>query len=138
MASSVTPSDPVIQALRAAAAATDSAELRLALARRWLELADPAEALADAERGLALAPRDRQLLEIAATAADSLGDSARANAYRLALGTHDAGTPPRALTSDGPDDADAPRPRLRLVTSEDAEAVTEASVTFADVGGLED
>ncbi|HTO51754.1 MAG TPA: ATP-binding protein [Myxococcota bacterium] len=131
--------DPVIVALRAAAAARDSTELRLALARRCLELEAPAEALREAELGLALDPSHGELLDAAARAAAASGDSARASAYRLAREAHGpASDPPVPAQGEEADEPTKERPRLRLVTEADAEAAAPAPVTFADVGGLED
>src|SRR5262245_57809941 len=134
--------DPVVMALRAALAASDAAELRVALGRRLLELGQPVEALRELEHAIALEPTHREALEAAARAADAAGDPARASAYRLAAGGAAPATAPGSGASQGTrgrpmaDDAAEAPARLRLVKDDEAPAAeARPAVTFADVGG---
>src|SRR3954465_5658811 len=60
--------DPVVAALRAALEAEDRSELRVALAKRLLELRQPDQALAELERVLAVKPADVETLALAGRA----------------------------------------------------------------------
>jgi AAA+ superfamily predicted ATPase len=99
-------SDPVVLALRAAIAANDSAELRVALGEHLLRSGEPREALVEIEAGLRLSPGSAPLLDAAARAADSAGDPGRAAVYRLAA-TAIAGSPG---TTSAPSAPPAPAP----------------------------
>lgn len=118
--------DPVELALRAALEHNDGAELRVALGKLLLERGRAAEALSELELGLRATPTDRTLLELAARAATEAGDTSRATAYRLALGTPPT-RPPRA--------APASTSHLRVVGEE--EGLETVSVRFDDISGLE-
>ncbi|HEY4242123.1 MAG TPA: ATP-binding protein [Kofleriaceae bacterium] len=110
--------DPVVIALRAALAGSESLDVRVALAERLMAIGAPREALVEYERGIALAPTNASVLAGAAKAADACGESAKAAGYRAAVG--------------------APAPILRLVPDaapEEPEA--EPPTTFADVGGMD-
>lgn len=120
-------SDPVVAALRAAAAVKDSPELRLALARRCLELGAPQEALQEAGLGLTLDPASRDLQEIARRAHEA------AHADPEQVPAQGQGAQAREPQAPAP-----ARGRLRLVSEEDVAEAAEARVTFADVGGLDD
>ncbi|HSD22518.1 MAG TPA: ATP-binding protein [Anaeromyxobacter sp.] len=100
-------SDPVVLALRAAIAANDSAELRVALGEHLLRAGKPREALAEIEAGLRLAPGSAPLLDSAARAADAAGDPGRAAAYRLAANAI-AGSPGTTSAPSAPAPAPAP------------------------------
>lgn len=148
--------DPVVTALRTAMAASDSAELRAALADHLLLVLDPGQALREAEVGLSRFPAAPVLLAAAARAARAAGQAPRAAAYELAAnalqGSSASAAPGPssfpATSEDHPDAADDPdrrvaaareggrTARLRLVTEQDAPA--ESALTFADVAGLDE
>jgi AAA+ superfamily predicted ATPase len=151
--------DPVVMALRAALSGADSVAVRIALGRRLLDIGQPAEALQELERAIALDPADREALQAAARAAVAAGDPARAQAYELALSAPPgpprispsapppgAGDIPPARTGAGraPGDVriaepETAPPRLRLVPNDEApDAERKPEVTFADVGGLDE
>jgi AAA+ superfamily predicted ATPase len=153
--------DPVVMALRAALAGADSVEIRVALGRRLLDIGQPADALQELERAIALDPAHREALQAAARAAAAAGDPARAQAYELALSAPaapprispapPAPPPPRAGVPPAPPgderapgevriaDPDAAPPRLRLVANDEMpEIERKPDVTFADVGGLDE
>jgi Tfp pilus assembly protein PilF len=90
--------DPVVIALRAALAGGDNVQVRVALGRRLLELGQGAEALQEFERAIALEPANRDALAEAARAAGTAGDTARAQAYQLALAAA-SGSAPRPAAS---------------------------------------
>src|SRR5688572_11779067 len=141
--------DPVVLALRAALAAGDSIEIRLALAGRFMAVGDPTAALAEYEAALALVATSREALEGAAQAADASGDAAKAAAYRLALGSMPAAvappspatpvsSPPTAKVPTSLADPGAGGPKLRLVTDEAADEADDEerpTIGFADIGG---
>lgn len=146
--------DPVVLALRAAIAAKDSVELRVALGNHLLGKAQPAAALAEYEAALGLDPAHRDALARAADAAEAAQDAGRAAAYRLALGALTGALPPAPVVAAGPrlappppastdeaedDDDDAP-PRLRVVRTEEMEGleVEQPTLTFADVAGMDE
>jgi SpoVK/Ycf46/Vps4 family AAA+-type ATPase len=148
--------DPVVMALRAALAGADSVEVRVALGRRLLDIGQPADALQELERAIALDPANRDALQAAARAAAAAGDAARAQAYELAMSAappriSPAASPPPSRPAAAPPgderapgevriaDPDAAPPRLRLVSSDELpEIERKPEVTFADVGGLDD
>lgn len=143
--------DPVVLALRAAIAAADSAELRVALGEHLLRAGDPAGALAELEAGLRLAPASPTLLDAASRAAAAAGDGGRAHAYRLAAAAQGRAAPTPTPTPPeehdwNPDDPEEdeepfePRRELRLVSS-DGEVVEDEpppKLSFADVAGMEE
>jgi SpoVK/Ycf46/Vps4 family AAA+-type ATPase len=129
--------------LRAAVAASPSADLRAALGERLLVLNSAAAALESFEVGLVLDAANVACLEGAARAAVVVGDGAKANAYTLALkGIRAAGPksepPPAAspLAALPPDTTPREPPRLHVVSDEEAEMVP--TVRFADVGGMDE
>jgi len=147
--------DPVVVALRAALAAGDNVQVRVALGRRLLELGQVDEALQEIERAIAIDPTNRDALTEAARAAGVAGDAARAQAYELALGAASRAptAPPRPAPPPREPGRAESRPeagevrsaepgttsRLRLVTSDEVpEIEARPEVTFADVGGLEE
>lgn len=158
--------DPVVLALRVAAAKSDSVELRSALGERLMTLGRAADALAEFEAGLALSPGNGTALAGAARAAEAVGDSARASAYRLAeasVAKTSENTPAVQRADEGNDEADegeddeddldseptdgtepgvamGMHSKLRLVASDGNEVDVEdgpSTVTFGDVGGME-
>jgi AAA+ superfamily predicted ATPase len=148
--------DPVVTALRAALAAQDGVELRIALGERLLSLGLAGEALGEFERGLALAPTNALVLERASQAAAAIGDTTRASSYRLALAAHHPEATPKPVAAIGPvaptrsEPSPAARPGsqatgkpsapvLRLVPDDlTAEPGTTPRVTFEDIGGLDE
>lgn len=141
--------DPVALVLRAAIAAKDSVELRLAFGEHLLRGAQPASALAEFEAALALDASHRDALARAADAAEAIQDGARAAAYRLALGAVSsspavpaklpAAQESRLMTSRR-GLAEGEAPRLRLVCPQDADAlgIEEPTLSFADVAGMDE
>lgn len=135
-------SDPVVLALTAALERQDSAALRLALGAHLVKAQKLAEGLAQLEAGLQLEPSNAELLAAAADAADALGDSAKAAAYRLAAGSAAPAAPAAPIAAQGP--APAPQSnvrRLRAVPdapSGDPDEVEAPSVKFDDVGGMDE
>ena len=129
--------DPVCAALRAAIAAKDSIELRVALGRHLLSLGAPGEALAEFDAALSLEPTARDALTAAAEAAAALGDEARARAYRLSAEATAPATPEPVPARR------EPSLRLRLATR-DGKHVAPVSgeespaLRLDDVGGLDD
>ncbi|HXN82508.1 MAG TPA: ATP-binding protein [Myxococcales bacterium] len=121
--------DPVVLALRSAIAAADSPELRAALGEHFFRAGSTAQALAEFEAGLKLAPASPVLLEAAARAAEATGDRGRAGAYRVALD---------AIARGARRDVSA-APNLQLVSSE-GQGIGEAPATlrFSDVGGMDE
>ena len=116
------PDDPVVLALRAALAAGESVEIRIALGERLLALGDPHGALGEYERALAAAPTSTAALEGAARAADAAGDAAKSAAYRLAQ---------------NPKQSEAPVLRLVPKDAEPEDESAEPVVKLADVGGMD-
>jgi SpoVK/Ycf46/Vps4 family AAA+-type ATPase len=146
--------DPVVITLRAAIIRSDSPELRTALADHFLKVAQPREALAEAEAGLERFPAATELLAVAARAARALGQDARATAYELARNAHEhrpdpgarqdneRGEQEPALTDVGSTQQEMSvarevkqEVRLRLVT--DADLPATPPITLASVAGLE-
>jgi AAA+ superfamily predicted ATPase len=151
--------DPVIKALRAALAAGDSVEIRLALGHHLQKVGDSTAALAEFEAALNLDPTHAQALEGAAACARACGDAAKAAAYDLARGQAPAADPPAPTPGSGGqteqgtgqatrdpdthDESEGDAPVLRLAAKDgelvdpDLDAV-EAGLSFADVGGMDD
>ena len=140
----------MVLALRAALAAGDSLEIRLALGDRLLTLHDQVGALAEYEHALRLAPTSASALDGASRAAQGANDDAKASAYRIAARAAAA----RPVTvADGRPVSDAlpavgtiapagEAPVLRLIPggADAADAAVdpvEPVITFADVGGME-
>jgi SpoVK/Ycf46/Vps4 family AAA+-type ATPase len=125
--------------------------LKLHLAGLLLEHGRPEDALAHASAVLASKPDDASALDIAARAAEGIGDSARAAAYRRLVASlapaPEPTPPPPDLEEPGPSatagDARPPRVGLRLVEGnrvDDAPIETEVErppITLADVAGME-
>ena len=76
--------DPVVLALRTAIETADAVELRMALAEHFRSRGAHADALAELEGAMRLAPGNRALLEAAAIAAEEAGQAGKAQAYALA------------------------------------------------------
>ena len=138
--------DPVILALRAALAGGDGVELRLALGERLLATGAPAEALVELERALVLAPSNAVVLARVAAAAEACGDTARARSYQLALQAlvrarapaPAEGTPVSAPAGDVHAEPPTRRASHLRVVGDDGLDEIQATVTFADIGGLDD
>lgn len=131
----------------------DNTAIRLHLADLLLEAGEPSRALSHLEQVLMATPDDPRALDLAANAADALGDSSRASAWRrvaeaLSGGRNsdagDAGTPPlqppagpgpaepvEVSPSDAPVDWDAEL--QALMGAEHAKRIT-----LADVAGLDE
>jgi AAA+ superfamily predicted ATPase len=150
--------DPAVLAalVKALEADPDSIPIRLHLAELLIEGGGEASAMDHVLHVLNREPTNVQAIELAARAADALGDSSRAAAYRKLLGSlrqsslePPAPNRPVPAAPSPPARADAPEPRSG---AEDAEAVPVAAkpddrgwwevevsgVTLADVGGMED
>lgn len=145
--------DPVVLALRAALAAGDLLEIRVALADRIAALGDQRAALVEYEHALRLQPTSVPALDGARRAAEAAGDELKANAYRIAARALAAPSPsppvpnpesppaslipPAAAPVQSPQTTQAPILRLVGREPEPAEQPASAPVRFADVGGME-
>ncbi len=141
--------DPVVSALTAAIAASDSVDLRVALGNHLLSKGEAAEALVHFEAGMSQAPESIEALRGAQQAAQDSGESVRATAYQLALAAlSGAAEPATEVTEEEKEPIElssvgvgtrvkSTGPNLRVVT-EDYIEEDEALITFDDVGGLDD
>ena len=143
--------DPAVLASIVALVEQDSANvpLRLHLAELLLANAQAADALTHAAAILASRPDDATALDLAARAADAVGDAARASAYRrLASAVRSdpepsTPAPPEAPKAGVHEDATSRRAALRLVEGNrvndepiDVE-IESPPITLRDVAGME-
>ena len=134
--------DPVVTALTAAIAASDSVDLRVALGKHLLSKGEAAEALVHFEAGLSQVPQSTEALQGAQQAAQDCGKSARATAYELALaalsGTAEEEEEPIELSSVSAGTRVKSKGPNLVVVTEDYIEEAESVITFDDVGGLDD
>ncbi len=121
--------DPVIAALSTALQASPSPELRIALGERWMELAQPAQAVAVLSDALAEDPTNTRALLVAIQAAQAAGMTGRADGWQAVHRALTGISAPARQTVEG----DAGNV-IRLVGED--EAPSRDAISFEDVGGL--